>query len=204
MEAFEKELYEYRKKIREGHWERLLQKNLKYRKPAILNLDPRELERPQRLYILPVYIKSGKQNMLIKSQDTELGTCDWFFQRDIVDFRVEDISLFKKPLSSFLIQRKFQKEYSVFADWIEDDAYNLQKCKDDAAQHWKLLKMKVDPEDREKLIEVIGQHFLLLKHIFIWLQSLSDAYPGVTGLDFSRFMNNLKLIDRRLAASRVD
>lgn len=204
LEAFEKELHEYRKKIRDGHWERLLQKNLKYKKPAILNLDPRELERPQRLYVLPLYIKSGKQNMLIKAQDLELGTCEWFFHRDILDFRMEDINLFRKPLTSFLIQRKFLKEHSVFADWIEDDDNVLQKCKDDAWQHWKFPKMKVDPQDREELMRVIHTHFPLLKHVFVWLQSLSDVYPGVTGLEYSRFMHNLNMIDSNLASSRVD
>ena len=67
VEIFKKELLDYRKKLREGHWERLLQKSLKYRRPAIINLAPKELERPERLYVLPIYMKSGKQHMLVKA-----------------------------------------------------------------------------------------------------------------------------------------
>jgi len=57
---FERELHAYRRKMGEEGWERLLQKNLRYKKPAILNLMPRELEVPKRLYVLPIFIKSGK------------------------------------------------------------------------------------------------------------------------------------------------
>ena len=65
-------LNQYRKEIRKDRWEKILQKNLKYKKPAIVNLDPKELARPERLYVLPIFIKSGKQNMLVKYRDTEL------------------------------------------------------------------------------------------------------------------------------------
>lgn len=47
-------------------------KNLKYKRPAILNLDPVELEHPDALYVLPIFIKSGKQNMLFKMKDYDL------------------------------------------------------------------------------------------------------------------------------------
>jgi len=52
--------------IKRGRWGNIFQKNLKYKKPAILNLEALELERPERLYVLPMLIKSGKQSMMIK------------------------------------------------------------------------------------------------------------------------------------------
>lgn len=164
----------------------------------------KELERPERLYILPIYIKSGKQHLLIKAQDKELGTCDWFYQREITEFRIEEIALFKKPLGSHMIQRKFMKENSVFAEWIEDDPYILQRVKEDAAAHWKLTKMKMDQAEWQKLMKVIEENMSLLKHIYIWLQSSSDSFPGISSLDFARFMHSMKMVDNKLPSSRID
>jgi len=50
--------------------------------------------------VLPIFIKSGKQNMLFKMKDYDLETCDWMFERDIVDIRIEDIAHFTKDLKS--------------------------------------------------------------------------------------------------------
>jgi hypothetical protein len=38
----------------------VLQKYLKYKKPAILNLDVKELQKPERLYVVPMFIRDGK------------------------------------------------------------------------------------------------------------------------------------------------
>ena len=57
---YDQQLNKYRMTIKKERWEAVLEKNLKYKKPAILNLEPKELERPERLYVLPMFIKSGK------------------------------------------------------------------------------------------------------------------------------------------------
>jgi hypothetical protein len=44
----------------------------------------------------------------------------------------------------------------------------------------------------------------LLKHIYIWLQSSSDSYPGISSLDFARFMHSMKMVDSKLPSSRID
>ena len=62
-------------------------KNIKYKKPALVNLTPSDLINVKRLYVLPIFIKSGKHTMMIKHKDVPLNTYDWYFERDIVDFR---------------------------------------------------------------------------------------------------------------------
>ena len=98
----------------------------------------------------------------------------------MIDYRTEDIAPYLKPLSSYTIQRKFMKENSVFDDWQEDDKVILSKVKDDIFANWKFLKIKMDDIDRKKLVRVIDQHISMLKHIFTWLQSSSESYPGVS------------------------
>ena len=53
-------------------------------------------------------------------------------------------------------------------------------------------------------MNVLDENMPLLKHIYIWLQSSSDSYPGISGLDFSRFMHNMKMVDNKLPSSRID
>lgn len=106
--------------LKNEKWEKILQKNLKYKKPAILNLMPNELQKPERLYVLPIFIKSGKHNMLIKYKDLEMETLDWVFERGIVDFRIEDIIHFTKILKSHMKIRKFDKDKSIFKEWVTD------------------------------------------------------------------------------------
>ena len=96
----DQQLQKYRIQLKNERWEKVLLKNLRYKRPAILNLDAQELEHPDSLYVLPIFIKSGKQNMLFKMKDYDLETCDWMFERDIVDIRIEDIAHFTKDLKS--------------------------------------------------------------------------------------------------------
>jgi hypothetical protein len=56
----EKETTKYRIQLKNERWQKVLQTNLKYKKPAIINLDPADLNNPERLYVLPIFIKSGK------------------------------------------------------------------------------------------------------------------------------------------------
>lgn len=49
----------YRKNL-EKNWQSILTKNIKYKKPAIINLQNEDLQKPERLYVLPIFIKSGK------------------------------------------------------------------------------------------------------------------------------------------------
>lgn len=102
-EIFLKEYNIYRMKLKQGKWEEVLQKNLKYKKPAILNLDVRELEKPERLYVLPAFIRDGKQYMLFRYEDLRIETCEWVFQRGILDYRVEDVIHFAKESSSYTV-----------------------------------------------------------------------------------------------------
>ena len=59
--------------------------------------------------------------MMVRTLDIAMDTCDWVFERDIVDYRIEDILSFTKNMGSHLVERRFDKERSVFKPWVLDN-----------------------------------------------------------------------------------
>jgi hypothetical protein len=52
-----------------------------------LNLEVKELQKPDRLYVLPTFVRNGKQYMLFKYEDLKIEACEWVFERGILDYR---------------------------------------------------------------------------------------------------------------------
>ena len=105
-------------------------KNLPYKSPAVLNLDPKDLDNPNRLYVFPVFIKNGKHDVVFRYEDFILGSVDWHMKTEIVDQRQEDIAYYTKPLKSLSEERRFVKENSVFNEWKQDNQASITKCLD--------------------------------------------------------------------------
>ena len=59
-----------------------------------------------------------------------MATCDWVFERDIVDYRIEDVLSFTKNMNSHTVERTFDKERSVFKPWSADTPAVIKKCMD--------------------------------------------------------------------------
>lgn len=59
-----------------------------------------------------------------------MDICDWVFERDIADYRIEDILSFTKNMNSHTVERKFDKERSVFKPWLTDNPEKIRKCMD--------------------------------------------------------------------------
>ena len=98
--------------------------------------------------------------MLFKMKDYDLETCDWMFQRDIVDIRIEDIAHYTKDLSSNCEHAKcFEKSNSVFKDWIEDSAGTKIKCLEHDFEKWKVHKIKMEDNEYDKIKSVIDSNF---------------------------------------------
>ena len=85
--------------------------------------------------------------MMIKYRDNDLETLDWIFERGIVDFRIEDIIHYTKILRSHMKVRKFDKDKSVFRDWIPLNEETQKKCLEHDVRYWKISKLiiKTDP-----------------------------------------------------------
>jgi hypothetical protein len=68
---FNRRRTKYRRALR-NNWQGILAKNINYKSPAILNLDVADLEKPHRLYVLPVFIRSGRHDILFSGEDSAL------------------------------------------------------------------------------------------------------------------------------------
>ena len=79
----------YRRNYLAKNWCKIIDSNLKYKQPGILNLQPQDLNTPEKLYVLPIFIDSGKHNLMFCHHDVEMDMSEWHFERSIVDFRAE-------------------------------------------------------------------------------------------------------------------
>lgn len=126
------------------------------------------------------------------------------FERDIVDIRTEDIAHFTKVLSSHCGDKCFEKDNSVFKDWIEDTAGTKIKCLEHDFDRWKILKIKMQEYEYEEIRKVIDQNFHIIKHMYIHLISISQ-YPGISMVDLSRFFNQCDMFDGKcFTQTRLD
>ena len=106
---------------------------------------------------------------MFRMQDKDMHSNDWFYERGVVDARKEEISHFTKSMSSHLIQRKFDKDNSVFRDWKMDNQFTYKRCFEGDMNHWKVPKMKVKPEDLDEITELLESNYSELKEIITWL-----------------------------------
>ena len=83
---------------------------------------------------------------MYRSEDPVLGTVDWQFKTEVVDFRHEDLAYYTKPRKSLVVARRFVKENSVFNEWKQDNQASIETCLDHDFQLIKLLK----PTDEAK------------------------------------------------------
>jgi hypothetical protein len=55
------------------------------------------------LYVLPAFVRNGKQYMLFKYEDLKIETKEWIFERGILDYRQEELIHFAKEGSSYTV-----------------------------------------------------------------------------------------------------
>jgi hypothetical protein len=80
------------------------------------------------LFVLPIFVRSGKLNMMFQYIDKSMGlSSEWTLDRAISEYRLEDICHFHKVMKSHIHVRKFVKDESVFKDWYVDDLTALKK-----------------------------------------------------------------------------
>lgn len=137
-----------------------------------MNLSPEDLSSVHRLYVYVTFLQSGKHNYAIKSEDSILGTSDWQFYHEVVNFRTEGICYFTKKLKSHIVQRRFNKENSMFNSWELDSPYKIEQCIEHDNSLNKIFKqntLRNKPDEVEKLQQVIRNHYMEIKEIAIYL-----------------------------------
>ena len=65
------------------NWQQIIQDNLRYENPIIINADRRDLLEknseglPAKLWVIPTFLNTGKQNFIISYRTEENGLQHW-------------------------------------------------------------------------------------------------------------------------------
>jgi len=123
---------------------------------------------------------------------------EYYSHATIAPFRTEDVPGFIKTYGSITKEVVFKKNKSVFKDWKEDTETTLKKSCEHDFSCWKLSKfMQKDPEDIEKVEELIAKHLPMLKTLHIYTASKSN-FPYVDVPGFKAFIDSFPIIDANL------
>jgi len=80
-----------------------------------------------------------------------------------------------------VIHRKFKKEASVFAHWMEDSGTTLELCLESQDfMKWKVPKFVKNEDDIKPIKKFFRKNFKELKDLYANLQAESSGYPGVS------------------------
>ena len=69
----------------------------------------------------------------------------YFTHKVVIPHRLEEIKYFAKDAKTELIIRKFDKNQSVFSDWIEDTPFTSRLCVENDVKLWNANKFIKDP-----------------------------------------------------------
>lgn len=206
---------------RSTNWQHTLAEHVLYQRPYLANsamlrhlpLDSHDLDEPEQLYVFPCFLRPGKQtyavisapNLANSEHEVEIprDPAKYFFHRDIVDNRDEDIPAFFKKLQSVQKERLFDHAKSVFREWRPDNEAMLAKCLEHDFTHWKVANFCKDPDEAEKVKRVISKHFPALKKVFHYLIGKSQ-YPGIGWQDYSGWAIAVKVPDEKCVQSKID
>lgn len=67
---------------------------------------------------------------------------EWVIDRDIADFREEDIRHFNKEIKHLEMKKLFRKDFSIFRRWEDDTPSKLVDCIDYDNSLWKIRNIK--------------------------------------------------------------
>lgn len=80
------------------NWKEIITKNLRYRKPFFLNSPPQkdpDDDSSEQVFVLPCFIKPGKQFYSVMLNDQHKEDNDWFIHKCLAPVRDEDIPICK-------------------------------------------------------------------------------------------------------------
>lgn len=124
------------------------------------------LESPSKLTLM-------KDKLKVNDGDDEYTR--YSFHRCVIQAREEEVTPFAKKPASHVHQRTFHKSTppSVFIEWREDSAKQMQDAFEADKINWKLFKFIKDPADLEASTQVLRDNFKYIREIFAMLSSKS-------------------------------
>lgn len=195
----------YHKEDYSETWMKLIQRTSRYQRPVLVNGDKRALlkRKDTPLYVFAAMMSCGRQDYVISNR-LEDGTYDHHLGTCLARHRDEEVPIArKKHKKKLLVDRKFVKEHSVFAQWRLDDDGTLRKCLAHDMRYWKVGKFVKQPSDLEAVVRRTRAHFEMLKNSHIVEASIS-YFPYISINEYMQFARRCNLIDSKFKMSAID
>ena len=120
----------------------------------------------------------------------------FFTHKLVVPKRDEDVPIHSKEISMILIERTFNKDKSVFADWKSDTDETGINCINHDLELWHGDKFIKDEEDLEATANVMRKYAREIKNIYIQAAS-HGSFPQIGWIDFTAFSAKCRLADEK-------
>lgn len=190
------------------NWFDTVADEIRYKKPFLGNGDLlQEIGHPdeEQLYVLPCFLKSGRQNYVIIQKDglacnaeaevdLPRGPYNYHVHKCIVEGRQEDIALWHKPLKNGSKVRKFKHELSVFSQWKPDNKASLERCLEHDFSFWKLARFCKDPDEQDLCKAKVKEYFPQIKEVYHALIARSH-YPTIQFPDLYEWAKQVQIYD---------
>ena len=89
----------------------------------------------------------------------------------------------------------FERNKTVFKDWIEDTPEMIRACFDHDKLLWKIDKLAKNPKDQEEIMEIFERHGELLKNLFLTLAS-KCTFPQISAMSFVEACEGWGIIEK--------
>lgn len=102
-----------------------------------------------------------------------------------------------------MIERKFEKEISIWKPWRADTAGTLSQAYNEDIKSWKGYRFIKIEEDREATEAIIKKYYPQLKDLFLYVAG-NSIWPYIGTLDFCDFASKAKILDGVVNISGID
>ena len=130
-----------------------------------------------------MFVRPGKHQYVIKAPSGEM--VQYSFISGIRNEDVPEKLLFNEVTVKKIVEKKFVRETSIFADFKVDNDTVLSQCFQYDKKYWKIARLTKDVEDLRKTESIIKANYSFLKQFFL-TSAASSKFPFVTMIDFSR------------------
>lgn len=124
----------------------------------------------------------------------------FYFHQTVCNFRREDIVFPKLDAKDI---NKIERNPAVFKNWVVDSEIIIDQCLKCDFEGWKLKNFVKDPGDQSDIKLIIKENYVYLKDVFTSV-SLKSNWPNMTSLDFSVFIDTVKIPDKTTTFGIID
>jgi hypothetical protein len=145
----------------------------------------------------------GIHRFWIITNNSEVNTSKNFSRKTWEGFRVNEVNI---PIRNYdlepveevkdVVQNAFDKNKSVFKNFVEDTEVTRKIMFDNDKKHLKLNRIIKDENALNQVNAVLLKNFEVIKEIFD-ATSASSSYPNIGWLDFSSFCDRCQLLDNK-------